>query len=1093
MKPRALTLLLIVAVSVALTLSSPPTIGAVSLFQATATITGNVFRDYNYDGVREQQIGVYTEPPIPGITVTAYDATGTAVATATTDANGNYTLTVTAGVPLRIEFTGQPSYLREGTFGFGSDPTGSRTSVTFVTAPPGGLTDVNAAFVNPTDFCGADPTQAQIVTACYRGGASAGNTGPALVRFPYNFATPDTTIVGFDQVGATFGLAYQRTTNTLFASAYLKRHSDFGPSGPGAIYSYNLTTNTLTTLATIPNVGTNLHDTINFNVDAPALPNVGKASLGGMALDDNTGNLYVVNLFDSQLYRVTTSAPITVTAVGVIPNPCGAGLTAHPFGLGINDGRLYVGGVCDPGLPAGWPAGGNSNAGGSNNFAYTYPGSAYVYSYDLAAGTFSGAPVLQFNLDQTSYPRNCAMTFGGCNPLPPAGTSTSLPFGDGFTAAWRPWIDSWSWSPASTGYPVHNVNGDEGAVWASAMLTQITFDNGQMILGLRDRFGDQVGQNAPDANNQGNFRGVAAGDTLRACTTNGVTWTLETNGSCGGVTTAGTGNNRGPGGGEFYFDQFIVSTPIRHFHMSLGGVVQVPGLSDVVATLFDPTDNFNTGGVRRFSNAFGNRTNALQIYADVAGNFAKANGLAALTAICPPPPIEIGNFVWRDTNGNGVQDAGEAGIPGVTVELWRNGVQVGTTTTGPNGEYYFTNANVNMNGATGIVPNTGTTGGNSEYEIRIPLAQAPLNSLSPTAAFQNPGTLPTPDIRDSNGQVAGGGAYVNYVVPFADLSGLGANNHTYDFGFLESYSLGNRVWRDVDNSGTINAADGANPGIAGVTVNLYASNGTTLIATTTTDANGYYRFDNLPGGDYIVEVVTPAGFVSSTDIASSGNPNNDQDSDDNGVNVSATTVRSNIITLGPTGGTEPTGETDLSATGQGAPDDHANMTVDFGFFPIVLPTPTPGPGSGPGAGGGPGAPNPVNFDPVMTKLVEPSLVLPGEKVTYRITITNQGTAGGQINHVADAVPGVLTIVSVSTSQGSSQVNGNTVTWHVGTLNPGQSATMTIVAQVRPGIQPPVDVTNDAVFDDHKASATFRVTKGELPGTGEHPDEPPPSR
>jgi uncharacterized repeat protein (TIGR01451 family) len=114
-------------------------------------------------------------------------------------------------------------------------------------------------------------------------------------------------------------------------------------------------------------------------------------------------------------------------------------------------------------------------------------------------------------------------------------------------------------------------------------------------------------------------------------------------------------------------------------------------------------------------------------------------------------------------------------------------------------------------------------------------------------------------------------------------------------------------------------------------------------------------------------------------------------------------------------------------------------------------------------------------------------------VTYRITITNQGTAGGQINHVTDEVPGVLTIVSVSTSQGSSQVHGNTVTWNVGILNPGQSATMTIVAQVRPGIEPPVDVTNDAVFDGRKASATFRVTKGELPGTGEHPDAPPPSR
>src|SRR5690606_7746625 len=30
----------------------------------------------------------------------------------------------------------------------------------------------------------------------------------------------------------------------------------------------------------------------------------------------------------------------------------------------------------------------------------------------------------------------------------------------------------------------------------------------------------------------------------------------------------------------------------------------------------------------------------------------------------------IGNLAWNDLDGDGVQDAGEASIPGVTVELW---------------------------------------------------------------------------------------------------------------------------------------------------------------------------------------------------------------------------------------------------------------------------------------------------------------------------------------------------------------------------------------------------------------------------------------
>ena len=80
-----------------------------------------------------------------------------------------------------------------------------------------------------------------------------------------------------------------------------------------------------------------------------------------------------------------------------------------------------------------------------------------------------------------------------------------------------------------------------------------------------------------------------------------------------------------------------------------------------------------------------------------------------------------------------------------------------------------------------------------------------------------------------------------------------------------------------------------------------------------------------------MEVVTPAGYQSSTDIASSADPNNNTDNDDNGVTVVGNAIRSGIITLGPTAN-EPTGETPLAASGQGGPDDQGNMTVDFGFY-----------------------------------------------------------------------------------------------------------------------------------------------------------------
>ena len=52
----------------------------------------------------------------------------------------------------------------------------------------------------------------------------------------------------------------------------------------------------------------------------------------------------------------------------------------------------------------------------------------------------------------------------------------------------------------------------------------------------------------------------------------------------------------------------------------------------------------------------------------------------------------VGDRVWLDANGNGVQDAGETGLNGVTVQLLdgSNNV-VGTTTTSGDGNYTFNN------------------------------------------------------------------------------------------------------------------------------------------------------------------------------------------------------------------------------------------------------------------------------------------------------------------------------------------------------------------------------------------------------------------
>ncbi|RLK54139.1 beta strand repeat-containing protein [Actinokineospora cianjurensis] len=50
----------------------------------------------------------------------------------------------------------------------------------------------------------------------------------------------------------------------------------------------------------------------------------------------------------------------------------------------------------------------------------------------------------------------------------------------------------------------------------------------------------------------------------------------------------------------------------------------------------------------------------------------------------------IGDFVWSDTNGNGLQDSGEPGVAGVTLTLYSDtGTPITTTTTDGDGKYHF--------------------------------------------------------------------------------------------------------------------------------------------------------------------------------------------------------------------------------------------------------------------------------------------------------------------------------------------------------------------------------------------------------------------
>jgi len=87
-------------------------------------------------------------------------------------------------------------------------------------------------------------------------------------------------------------------------------------------------------------------------------------------------------------------------------------------------------------------------------------------------------------------------------------------------------------------------------------------------------------------------------------------------------------------------------------------------------------------------------------------------------------------------------------------------------------------------------------------------------------------------------------------------------------------SIGDFVWNDLNQDGIQDASE---PGIAGVTVNLLDSSSMTL-ATTTTDANGKYLFDNLALRQHRIEFQLPAG-MSFTLLRAGSNRCKDSDAD----------------------------------------------------------------------------------------------------------------------------------------------------------------------------------------------------------------------
>ena len=191
----------------------------------------------------------------------------------------------------------------------------------------------------------------------------------------------------------------------------------------------------------------------------------------------------------------------------------------------------------------------------------------------------------------------------------------------------------------------------------------------------------------------------------------------------------------------------------------------------------------------------------------------------------------ISGTIYRDDNRSNSHNGGEAGYPEQTVQLLdKDGQVIKTTKTDANGNYSFDS-----------LPD-GT------YSVKV-VKDGALTDLEQTE---------DPDgTKDSASE------------PIV-LNEDNPTKKNVNFGYVPDYFIKGTIYRDGNRSGALDTDEKL---YEGVTVNLVDADGT-VVATTTTDADGSYSFDKLPAGTYSVTVVQDGPIAG---LEQTGDPDDTKD------------------------------------------------------------------------------------------------------------------------------------------------------------------------------------------------------------------------
>ncbi len=202
------------------------------------------------------------------------------------------------------------------------------------------------------------------------------------------------------------------------------------------------------------------------------------------------------------------------------------------------------------------------------------------------------------------------------------------------------------------------------------------------------------------------------------------------------------------------------------------------------------------------------------------------------------PERSIGDYVWLDSNDDGVQDPGEVGIGAVVITLTQPGGGVVTTSTDLDGYYSFGGIDLTANGI---------------YAIQVATSSLPsslIQTYDLNGALDDTATL---DIQTAS--------FITDVVDFG-------------YRYNGNLNLGGHVFFDAGGTGdgtTDNYESVPDDPYENITLYLWNESGI-LIGTTETDANGQYTFTNLIGGGahYTVTLNANSPQLAGMDLSAVG-------------------------------------------------------------------------------------------------------------------------------------------------------------------------------------------------------------------------------